>query len=186
MSPSLIGSAVGDNKTTLGHLKLVDQQLASTHDKPTEELTKMLIDDPIKVIQNGDNKEAVEYTKLINKQQQQLSTLPNSTSTSEQLVAKSSSSRDPTAIGKIGEITLKGDPRSIGINPKTNLIYASQSLDLPPYTVITVIDGKTNSVVKNITRPETNSISINENTNTIYITGSGNSTASIIDGKTNS
>jgi hypothetical protein len=83
-----------------------------------------------------------QYTTLV---QQQLGTLPNSTSTSEQLVAKSSSSDDLTAIGKIGEITLKGDPRSIGINPKTNLIYASQSLERPPYTVITVIDGKTNS-----------------------------------------
>src|ERR687887_371707 len=132
----------------------------------------------------GDNKTGPKQLEVVN---QQLSAQPNSGAINEQTQTKTNSSNDLRTIGKTGQIALRGEPTSIGINPKTNLIYVSQSLDQQPYTVITVIDGKTNSVVKDIdVMPDPQDIALNPNTNMIYVTHPASDMASVIDGKTNS
>src|SRR5919199_47379 len=132
----------------------------------------------------GDNKTGPKQLEIMN---QQLSTPPNSGAINEQTKSKTSSSEDLRTIGKTGEITLKGEPTTIGINANANLIYVGQSLDLPPYAVITVIDGKTNSVIRNIDMISgLYDIAVNPNTNMIYVTNSADDITSVIDGKTNS
>jgi YVTN family beta-propeller protein len=132
----------------------------------------------------GDNKTGSKQPEILN---QQLSAQPNSGAINEQAETKTSSSKDLRTIGKTGQIALRGEPTSIGINPNANLIYISQSLDRQPYTVITVIDGKTNSVVKDIdVMPDPQDIALNPNTNMIYVTHLDSNVVSVIDGKTNS
>ena len=163
----------------------VAQRSTRTSQNATSDLVVAVhLSDAARSLQIVNNKTALEYLKLVN---QELSTLPNSAAINEHIVAKIGSFEELTAIGKIGDITLEGEPTSIGINPNANLIYVSQSLDRPPYTVVTVIDGKTNSVVKHIdVMPSPQDVAVNPNTNMIYVTHLDSNVVSIIDGKTNS
>lgn len=88
---------------------------------------------------------------------------------------------------KLTTIHLSKTPSIITANPITNKVYIGY-FDLPE---ISIIDGITNSIVKNITldtKPSTNGIThmaINPNTNLIYAIRNGNfHTVSVVDGNT--
>ena len=67
----------------------------------------------------------------------------------------------------------------IYINPKTNTIYLAYSGS----NTVSVIDGKTNTVVKSIAvGVAPSAISINPGTHEIYVANSGSNTVSIING----
>src|SRR5919198_1878976 len=160
------------------------QRLTRTLQNAKLDLAVTMDFDATRSLQIGDNKTESKHLGIVN---QQLGAPPNSGAINEQTQTKTNSSNDLRTIGKTEQITLKGEPTSIGINPKTNLIYVSQSLDLPPYTVITVIDGKKNSVVKDIdVMPDPQDVAVNPNTNMIYVTHLDSNVVSVIDGKTNS
>ncbi|MER5176507.1 MAG: YncE family protein [Candidatus Nitrosocosmicus sp.] len=83
----------------------------------------------------------------------------------------------------INNSLLIGDgPLYISINPATNIAYVANSGD----NTVSVIDGKTNSVITNI-KVGNNPIgvSINPATNIAYVTNAKDGTVSVIDGKTN-
>jgi DNA-binding beta-propeller fold protein YncE len=82
--------------------------------------------------------------------------------------------------------------QDVAVNPNTNMIYVTNSNY--GYDSISVIDGKTNNVLKNINLITTSTsfnniyhMAVNPNTNMIYVTNSnyGNDSISVIDGKTN-
>jgi YVTN family beta-propeller protein len=71
----------------------------------------------------------------------------------------------------------------IGINPRTDLIYVGSSGNT---NLISVIDGKTNSIITTIPVGKIPSgIGVNLKTDKIYIVNTGSGTVSVIDGKTN-
>ena len=77
----------------------------------------------------------------------------------------------------------KSIPKDISINPKTNLIYVTSE---DSYN-ISVIDGNTYKVIKNITLDRQGvitDVAVNPNINRIYITGLGVPDVSVIDGNT--
>jgi YVTN family beta-propeller protein len=84
-----------------------------------------------------------------------------------------------------GDLPLKpGDYTSLAVNPNTNMIYLIKANN----NETTVINGTTNTVLKDILLPVTRPyadvfIAVNPNSNMIYV-GQGNST-SVIDGRTN-
>jgi YVTN family beta-propeller protein len=85
------------------------------------------------------------------------------------------------------EILLGRTPSEISVNPQTNMIYVST----PDNNAISIIDGKTNKVVDDITLDlPASDISVNPQTNMIYVAGYNSSARSsdsvyVIDGKTN-
>jgi YVTN family beta-propeller protein len=98
----------------------------------------------------------------------------------------------------VDRIDVGSTPGYIAVNPNTNTIYVASS-DLDPYTsfaengTVSVIDGTTNKVVRNITvGGDPTDIVVHPITNTIYVSSSnsntdGNvsSTVSVINGTTN-
>ena len=75
------------------------------------------------------------------------------------------------------------NPTEVAVNPNTNMVYVTNA----DSNTVSVIDGKTNSVVKNIeVGKQPSSIAINPNTNMVYVANSNSNTVSVIDGKTNS
>jgi YVTN family beta-propeller protein len=110
--------------------------------------------------------------ELDNKIPRRLAT--NASGASAQQLGSSSEPGFTVAAGK--------DPFAVAVNPNTNMIYlANNGSD-----TVSVIDGKTNSVVKNImvgTGPSY--VSVNPNTDMVYVTNFDSDTVSVIDGKTN-
>ena len=70
----------------------------------------------------------------------------------------------------------------IAVNPNTDKIYVANHVP----NSISVIDGKTNNVISNITTigRDPSDIAINSNTDKIYVANYGSNTISVIDGKT--
>ena len=80
-------------------------------------------------------------------------------------------------------ITVGKNPPSVAVNPKTNRIYVANYGD----NTVSVIDGKTNSVVNTVKvgkNPE--GVAVNPSTNMIYVTNNRDNTTSVIDSRTNS
>jgi YVTN family beta-propeller protein len=73
-------------------------------------------------------------------------------------------------------------PSGVSVNPATNIAYVANSGS----STVSVIDGKTNTVLSNITVGTTpNAISVNPATNIAYVSNYNDGTVSVIDGKTN-
>jgi len=73
-------------------------------------------------------------------------------------------------------------PVSISINPSINMLYVANFAG----DTVSVIDGKTNTVIRNIkVGSEPSSVSVNPVTNIVYVTNGRDNTVSVIDGKTN-
>src|SRR5919109_975059 len=80
-------------------------------------------------------------------------------------------------------IDVGGDPKNVAVNPNNNTIYVTDYNS----SIVSVIEGKTNSVMGSIDVGSTpNFIQVNPTTNTIYVGTYGSSTISIINGATNS
>jgi DNA-binding beta-propeller fold protein YncE len=80
-------------------------------------------------------------------------------------------------------------PNSVAVNEVTNKIYvANQDLDDPvanAFSSVTVIDGKTDKVVKNVTvEVQPGIVAVNTRTNKVYVVNNGTNSLSVIDGKT--
>ena len=71
----------------------------------------------------------------------------------------------------------------MAVNSITNIIYVANNHD----NITSVIDGKTNSVVKTISVGRNPLVvAVNPNKNIIYVVNYHDNTVSVIDGKTNS
>src|SRR5919206_160513 len=82
----------------------------------------------------------------------------------------------------VATVSVGEGPIGIAVNPNTNMIFVVNQIS----NTTSVIDGKTNAVIKNIqTGMNPASIAVNPNTNMIYITNFHSDTIYIIDGKTN-
>ena len=81
----------------------------------------------------------------------------------------------------IGVIATIENIEEIAINPKTNVIYATSPLS----DIISVIDGSTDRIVKNIPINNIGEIAINPNTNTVYVTHPSEKYITVIDGEPN-
>jgi YVTN family beta-propeller protein len=79
-------------------------------------------------------------------------------------------------------VTLDKDPLDIDINPITNKVYVTNYGD----NSVSVIDGKTDQVMKKIidVGKKPIRIAINTNLNKVYVTNYGDNSVSVIDGKT--
>jgi YVTN family beta-propeller protein len=72
-------------------------------------------------------------------------------------------------------------PIGVAINQNTNMVYVAGG----PSGAVSVIDGKTNTVVKTIKVGQAPSgIGLNPNTNMVYVANSFSNSTSVIDGKT--
>ena len=94
----------------------------------------------------------------------------------------------------VANVTVGPSPHSVAVNPNTNLIYVSnRGFPIDNITTtntdsntVSVIDGKTNKVVANVTvgySPE--GVAVNPVTNKIYVANSGDYSVSVIDGSNN-
>ena len=82
----------------------------------------------------------------------------------------------------VATVSVGEAPIGIAVNPNTNMIYVVNQIS----NTASVIDGKTNGVVKSIAVGKGPiSIAVNPNTNMIYVANYDSNTASVIDGKTN-
>src|ERR671925_329475 len=81
-------------------------------------------------------------------------------------------------------IDVGGDPKNVAVNPNNNTIYVTDYNS----SIVSVIEGKTNSVMGSIDvgGSSPTSIAVNPNNNTIYVTDYNSGTISVIDGTTNS
>lgn len=106
--------------------------------------------------------------------------LPNEVETGEPGV-ENASPGGPAA-GIVATITVGSSPRGIAANPNTNRIYVAYGS-----STVSVIDGATQSVIKNITVGSNPfyQIGINLSTNRVYVPNNGSSSLSVIDGNTN-
>lgn len=76
---------------------------------------------------------------------------------------------------------VQADTRAIAVNSQTNMVYVASDFNL-----LHVIDGSDNRIVKTVTvgrMPD--GISVNERTNTLYVSNFGSQSISVIDGSTN-
>ena len=83
----------------------------------------------------------------------------------------------------IDDISVGNSPFGVAVNPNTNLAYVANSNS----STVSVIDGKTNSVIATI--PVGNSpfgVAVNPNTNLAYVAATNSHLIYVIDGNTNS
>jgi len=67
---------------------------------------------------------------------------------------------------EVSQIKVGANPWAVSINPTTNIIYVTNSGN----DSVSVIDGKTNSVIKNIIVGENpTGVAVNQKTNTVYV-----------------
>src|ERR671923_158532 len=81
-------------------------------------------------------------------------------------------------------IDVGGDPKNVAVNPNNNTIYVTDYNS----SIVSVIEGKTNSVMGSIDvgGSSPTSIAVNPNNNTIYVADTHSNRVSVIDGRTNS
>src|SRR6185312_1500751 len=80
------------------------------------------------------------------------------------------------------QIKVGSNPWAVSINPTRNIIYVTNSGN----DTVSVIDGKTNAVIKNITVGENpTGVAVNQKTNTVYVSKFSSPTVSVINGTTN-
>ena len=73
-------------------------------------------------------------------------------------------------------------PIAVSVNPSTNIVYVANYDN----NTVSVIDGKTNRVIANVTvGTSPNAVSVNPLTNIVYVTNYDDNTVSVIDGKSN-
>ena len=101
---------------------------------------------------------------------------------------------DGTTNQQVGEIPERiHNQYEISVNPVTNLVYiADQTVTLGNYDRVVVYSGETNTLVTSVNIPGSNEhlymewvgVTVNPETNRVYVTWSGNNTLHIINGNT--
>ena len=87
---------------------------------------------------------------------------------------------NPTTKSALGTIALDGSPQKIAVNPNTDRVYVAKAGSLS----VSVIDGKTNTLLPNInTNSTSNAVAVNPITNMVYATI--NKGILVIDGSSN-
>jgi len=79
-------------------------------------------------------------------------------------------------------VPVGSSPLGVAVNPVTNMVYVTNWDD----NTVSVIDGKTNSIVRDIqVGVSPTHVTINPVTNMVYVTNRDDNTVSVIDGKIN-
>jgi YVTN family beta-propeller protein len=81
----------------------------------------------------------------------------------------------------VATVPVGSNPRSIAVNPITNVIYVANSQS----NNVTIIDGKTDQAATVAVGSVPSFVAVNPVTNKIYVANSGDNTVTVLDGATN-